>query len=33
MSDIDDLFANQEITEVIYRYCRGIDRMDSRAHL
>ena len=33
MSDIDDLLAKQEITEVIYRYCRGIDRMDAELTL
>jgi SnoaL-like domain len=25
---IDDLMAKQAITEVLYRYCRGLDRMD-----
>jgi 3-phenylpropionate/cinnamic acid dioxygenase small subunit len=25
---IDDLLAKQEITELLYRYCRGIDRLD-----
>jgi hypothetical protein len=25
---MDDVAAKQEITEVIYRYCRGLDRMD-----
>jgi hypothetical protein len=33
MSDIDDLLAKQEIAEVIYRYCRGIDRMDAELTL
>ena len=29
MSDaFEDLLAKQEITEVLYRYCRGLDRMD-----
>ena len=27
-ADIDDLLAKQAITEIIYRYCRGLDRMD-----
>jgi hypothetical protein len=26
--NIDDLLAKQEITDVIYRYCRAMDRMD-----
>jgi ketosteroid isomerase-like protein len=25
---IDELLAKQEITELLYRYCRGIDRLD-----
>jgi hypothetical protein len=25
---LHDLLAKQEITEVLYRYCRGLDRMD-----
>ncbi len=29
MSEIDALLAKQEIVEVLYRYCRGIDRMDA----
>ena len=30
MSDpaVDELLAKQEITEALYRYCRGLDRMD-----
>ena len=30
MSDpaVDQLLAKQEITEALYRYCRGLDRMD-----
>lgn len=28
MSAIDDLLAKQAITEVAYRYCRAIDRLD-----
>lgn len=28
MTAIDELLAKQAITEVLYRYCRGLDRMD-----
>lgn len=28
MSAIDEVIAKQAITEVLYRYCRGLDRMD-----
>lgn len=28
MSSIEDLLAKQAIQEVVYRYCRGIDRME-----
>ena len=28
MADTDTLLAKQAITEVIYRYCRALDRMD-----
>ena len=28
MDDMEELAAKQEITEVIYRYCRALDRMD-----
>jgi hypothetical protein len=28
VSDVERLIAKQEITEVLYRYCRGMDRMD-----
>ncbi len=30
---LSDLAAKQEITEVIYRYCRGLDRMDRELAL
>jgi hypothetical protein len=31
--DVEELLAKQEISEVIYRYCRGIDRMDRELTL
>ncbi len=33
MGAIDDVVAKQEITEVIYRYCRALDRMDRELAL
>lgn len=30
---IEELLAKQEITEIIYRYCRGLDRMDRELTL
>jgi hypothetical protein len=33
MDAVDGLVAKQEITEAIYRYCRGLDRMDRRLAL
>ena len=33
MNTLDTLAAKQEITEVIYRYCRGMDRMDRELTL
>lgn len=33
MSAIDELIAKQAITEVIYRYCRALDRMDRELAL
>lgn len=32
-SKLDEIVAKQEITEVIYRYCRGMDRMDRELTL
>lgn len=29
MSPLDELLAKQQITEVLYRYCRGVDRLDE----
>lgn len=29
MMTIDDVIARAQITDVIYRYCRGLDRMDK----
>jgi hypothetical protein len=29
MSDLDSLLAKQEITEVLFTYCRGVDRLDE----
>ncbi len=33
MSEVDVLVAKQAITEVLYRYCRGLDRMDREVAL
>ena len=33
LSKLDEIVAKQEITEVIYRYCRGMDRMDRELTL
>ena len=30
MYTLEQLSAKQEITEIIYRYCRGLDRMDQQ---
>ena len=29
MEPLEELLAKQAITEVVYRYCRGVDRMDA----
>jgi hypothetical protein len=33
MEPLEAIVAKQEITEAIYRYCRGLDRMDRRLAL